>query len=178
MVSITFSLFCRFPGYAVALVVAGFMGRRRGMQLYLAGVIVASGCFLVGYGQDLHMFRDVAMGFYQFSVAAGVLLVYVYALEVYPTDVRATGAAVNLAAGRLGSTLCAFIFEMLAAPKAGRKPHPELFFQFVIALAAANAALIFMLNHETCGIPLEEMEKRMEEMAGETQPLIEDANAP
>merc|ERR1719329_717924 len=173
MVSITFSLFCRFPGYAVALVVAGFMGRRRGMQLYLAGVIVASGCFLVGYGQDLHMFRDVAMGFYQFSVAAGVLLVYVYALEVYPTDVRATGAAVNLAAGRLGSTLCAFVFEVLATHPDGARQHdPVLFFEFVIALATMNALLIFLLPHETCGVSLEEMEKRVEEVADESQPLV------
>lgn len=175
MKSLTFSLFCRFPGYAIVLAVGSLCGRRRGMQFYLAGVILAAGCFLAGHGNNALLVRDFAMGFYQFSVAAGVLLVYVYALEVYPTDVRATGAAVNLASGRIGSTLCAFVFEVLAAredDEGNREHDPKPFFQVVIALAAVNAALIFLLAHETCGVSLEEMEKRMSEAAGENEPLL------
>jgi len=89
---------------------------------------------------------------YQLFVAAGVLLVYVYALEVYPTYCRNTGAALNLASGRIGSIICGLVFEFMDTG------NPLQFFQLCMILAVVNAILIFFLPYETLGKKLTETE--------------------
>lgn len=78
----------------------------------IVGVILSVLSFLFGL-RTKSIFLDIGIFGYQGVMAAGVLLVYVYALEIYPTDCRATGTAINLASGRIGSTICALVFEVL-----------------------------------------------------------------
>ncbi len=88
------------------LFVAGVMGLRNYTELNLFGIFsfhVGTGTGNSGAAVHHEAFRLLAelsaiggIVCYQLFVAAGVLLVYVYALEVYPTYCRNTGAALNL----------------------------------------------------------------------------------
>ncbi|CAD7939022.1 unnamed protein product [Amoebophrya sp. A120] len=75
------------------------------------------------------------------------VLIYLYSVEAYPTQYRNSGAAVCLAAGRIGAISCPLIYELL--------PHQFYFFVIMASLLAINCFFfVFFRLPETAGQPL------------------------
>merc|ERR1740115_66709 len=77
-------------------------------------------------------------------LGTGFLLVYLYATEVFPTEVRVTGNAVCLAAGRVAAMLTPLVFEVLVSRTGGY----SAFFVCIMALLLVNFFLISLLPFE------------------------------
>lgn len=84
------------------------------------------------------------------------MLVYLYAVEVRPTESRASGSAFALGVGRLGAVLAPILFEMLKTPTA--------FVASVFVLGLLCASLVFAL-------PLETKDRQLGEIANEVTAL-------
>merc|ERR1719446_125142 len=138
-----------------------YMGRKPGMRLYL----FATFCSLVLFGmgtirpaktdplqeQDVEAVgADLIMhlGYLGIKVFTnvGFCVVYQYSVEIYPTEVRTTGTALNLAGGRLAGMISPLIFELTFSWTDGRA---YTFFFLVALLAVVNLFLIDFLPFET-----------------------------
>ncbi|CAD7930899.1 unnamed protein product [Amoebophrya sp. A25] len=87
----------------------------------------------------------------KFMVTLGFVMVYLFVIESYPTHIRATGTAVCLSCGRIGSITAPTIYEKMTEASGG----PVLFFIYLVFLLAMNMMfLLFMPLIETGGLQL------------------------
>lgn len=145
-----------FPGYALASVLGGFMPRKTLMLLYLLCVMACvlvfnfAGQHWLGPHYEMQIFVEAAFVGHKIFVSVGFLVVYVYAVEIYPTVARTMGASFCLAAGRIGAMTAPTLFESLVELEGSFSG----FFCASAALCAINALLVLFLPYETKDIIL------------------------
>lgn len=138
------------PGYLAGVILCSYMSRKSSMLLYLLAVLISVLCFSFSvrdpiFAKHLEWLLQIGLLGHKTFTAVGFLVVYVYAVEVYPTVVRTTGAALTVTCGRLGAIVVAPIFENLRFATTS----DTLFFSLTAGICAVNAMLVLFLPFET-----------------------------
>ena len=149
------STLAQLPGYLTAAWLADRAGRRATLTLFLIGMAAAT----VGFGTVASapagsmtvplLLCAAALSFFALG-AWGVA--YVYAPELYPTALRATGAGAAVAIGRLGALAGPLVLLGIAAT-AG--PGAAFIGAALVLILVAGA--VFALAEETRGRSLEDL---------------------
>lgn len=143
------------PGCLVAVVVGLFFPRKPAMMgffiatglAYLAFVAVAQGGLSNFVGP---MTLQLSYWSIKGSGNGSFLIVILYASEVFPTEVRATGLAACYGVGRVAAMAAPVVFEALSARPSGA----NIFFIGIVILMGLNVLAVPFLPFETFGAPL------------------------
>lgn len=143
------------PGCLVAVAVGLFFPRKPAMLgffittglAYLAFVVVAQGAMVAFVGP---MTLQACYWIIKGSGNGAFLIVILYASEVFPTEVRATGLAACYGLGRISAMVAPMVFEALFAMPNGI----TMFFMGIAALMGLNVLAVPFLPFETFGAPL------------------------
>jgi MFS transporter, putative metabolite:H+ symporter len=144
-----FSTLAQVPGYFSAAWLVERWGRKATLVLYLVGS--AASAFLFGNsgtGTDTFVYAAL-LSFFNLGAWGAV---YAYSPELYPTAIRATGAGVAAAVGRIGGIIGPFLTPVLV-PVIGQTGVFALF----MALLLVTALNVWLLAEETKGKSLEEI---------------------
>jgi hypothetical protein len=144
------------PGAFLAVALAATIGRRTSMSFAFLGCAVSL-CFAVWALSSKRITDNVGL-LSVFSVkvflASGLIIMYLYLLECYPTKFRATGLAFIMVLGRVGAALVPFLHDGLVY-------HTELgqhgFFLMISVSAAIASVVCCFLPYETRDTVLEEV---------------------
>jgi putative MFS transporter len=143
------STIAQIPGYFSAAWLVERWGRKPTLIAYLLGTAVAAFLFgNSGTGTDAFVYAAL-LSFFNLG-AWGVL--YTITPELYPTAVRATGAGVAAAVGRIGGIIGPFLTPVLV-PMLGQSGVFALF----MVLLVVTALNVWLLAEETKGRSLEEI---------------------
>jgi MFS transporter, putative metabolite:H+ symporter len=143
------STFAQVPGYFSAAWLVERWGRKPTLVAYLLGTAIAAFLFgNAGAGTDAFVWAAL-LSFFNLG-AWGV--VYSYTPELYPTAVRATGAGVAAAVGRVGGIIGPYLTPVLV-PLIAQSGTFGLF----MALLVITAVAVALLGEETRGRSLEEI---------------------
>jgi putative MFS transporter len=143
------STIAQIPGYFSAAWLVERWGRKPTLIAYLLGTAAAAFLFgNAGTGTDAFAYAAL-LSFFNLG-AWGV--VYAYSPELYPTAVRATGAGVAAAVGRIGGIIGPFLTPVLV-PTLGQSGVFAMF----MALLVVTALNVWVLAEETKGRSLEEI---------------------
>ncbi len=143
------STIAQIPGYFSAAWLVERWGRKPTLVAYLLGTAAAAFLFgNSGTGTDAFVYAAL-LSFFNLG-AWGV--VYAYSPELYPTAVRATGAGVAAAVGRIGGIIGPFLTPVLV-PTLGQS---GVFAMFMVLLVV-TALNVWLLAEETKGRSLEEI---------------------
>jgi putative MFS transporter len=143
------STIAQVPGYFSAAWLVERWGRKPTLVAYLLGS--AASAFLFGNsgtGTDAFIYAAL-LSFFNLG-AWGV--VYSWSPELYPTQIRATGAGVAAAVGRIGGIIGPFLTPVLV-PTLGQTGVFAMF----MALLVVTALAVWALGEETRGRSLEEI---------------------
>ncbi|MCI0412402.1 MFS transporter [bacterium] len=140
----------QIPGYFSAAFLVDRIGRKATLIPFLIGCAVAaflfgkatSGTEIIFYGCLISFFNLGAWG-----------VVYTYTPELYPTDMRGTGAGTAAAVGRIGGIVAPVIVGKTLAAGLGQQ---TVFAQFA-AVVIAGAIAVALLGEETKRKSLEEI---------------------
>lgn len=144
-----------FPGFALAFFIGMHVPRKLAMKIYLVLSLCSFVMFATaaGYPQRTYFMEAVLrVGYYGIKcfLNIGFVIVYQYSVEIYPTEARITGSAVNLASGRLAGMLAPLLFEGLREVTHSTMP----FFWTIAGAMVLNFGLVDSLRYETAGVPL------------------------
>jgi putative MFS transporter len=143
------STIAQIPGYFSAAWLVERWGRKPTLIAYLLGTAAAAFLFgNSGTGTDAFVYAAL-LSFFNLG-AWGVL--YAYSPELYPTVMRATGAGVAAAVGRIGGIIGPFLTPVLV-PTLGQS---GVFAMFMVLLIV-TATSVWLLAEETRGRSLEEI---------------------
>jgi len=143
------STLAQVPGYFSAAWLVERWGRKPTLVAYLIGSAAAALLFgNAGTGTDAFVWAAL-LSFFNLG-AWGI--VYTYTPELYPTAVRATGAGVAAAVGRVGGIIGPYLTPVLV-PVIAQSGVFALF----MALLLITAAAVELLGEETRGRSLEEI---------------------
>jgi putative MFS transporter len=143
------STIAQVPGYFSAAWLVERWGRKPTLVTYLLGTAAAAFLFgNSGTGTDTFIYAAL-LSFFNLG-AWGVL--YSYSPELYPTSIRATGAGVAAAVGRIGGIIGPFLTPVLV-PVIGQTG----IFAMFMALLVLVAITVYALAEETRGRSLEEI---------------------
>jgi len=145
------STIAQIPGYFSAAWLVERWGRKPTLVTYLIGTGAAA---LLFGTSDTGTIAFAALALLSFFNLGAWGVVYTYSPELYPTAVRATGAGVAAAIGRIGGIIGPFLTPVLVAiPQIGQT---GVFVMFVVLLAV-TALSVWLLAEETKGRSLEEI---------------------
>jgi putative MFS transporter len=143
------STLAQVPGYFSAAWLVERFGRKPTLVVYLLGTAAAAFMFgNAGTGNDAFLWAAL-LSFFNLG-AWGV--VYSYTPELYPTSIRATGAGVAAAVGRVGGIIGPYLTPVLVAAIATNGT-----FALFMVLLVITAAAVALLGEETRGRSLEEI---------------------
>ena len=143
------STIAQIPGYFSAAWLVERWGRKPTLITYLLGTAAAAFLFgNAGTGTDAFIYVAL-LSFFNLGAWA---IVYTYSPELYPTAIRATGAGVAAAVGRIGGIIGPFLTPVLV-PTLGQSGVFALF-MVVLVVTALN---VWLLAEETKGRSLEEI---------------------
>ena len=143
------STIAQIPGYFSAAWLVERWGRKPTLVTYLLGTAAAAFLFgNAGTGTDAFAYAAL-LSFFNLGAWA---IVYTYSPELYPTAIRATGAGIAAAVGRLGGIIGPFLTPVLV-PTLGQSGVFALF----MALLVVTALNVWALAEETRGRSLEEI---------------------
>ncbi len=143
------STIAQVPGYFSAAWLVERWGRKPTLVAYLLGSAASALLFgNSGAGTDAFVYAAL-LSFFNLG-AWGV--VYSYTPELYPTTIRATGAGVAAAVGRVGGIIGPFLTPVLV-PVIGQTGVFAMF----MALLVLTALTVYALAEETKGRSLEEI---------------------
>jgi putative MFS transporter len=143
------STIAQVPGYFSAAWLVERWGRKPTLVTYLLGSAAAAFLFgNSGTGTDTFIYAAL-LSFFNLG-AWGVL--YSYSPELYPTSIRATGAGVAAAVGRIGGIIGPFLTPVLV-PLIGQTG----IFAMFMAVLVLVAITVYALAEETKGRSLEEI---------------------
>ena len=143
------STIAQIPGYFSAAWLVERWGRKPTLVAYLLGTAAAAFLFgNAGTGTDAFVYAAL-LSFYNLGAWA---IVYTYSPELYPTAIRATGAGIAAAVGRLGGIIGPFLTPVLV-PTLGQSGVFALF----MVLLVVTALNVWVLAEETKGRSLEEI---------------------
>eukprot|EP00419_Tripos_fusus_P013314 CAMPEP_0172752030 /NCGR_PEP_ID=MMETSP1074-20121228/153016_1 /TAXON_ID=2916 /ORGANISM="Ceratium fusus, Strain PA161109" /LENGTH=333 /DNA_ID=CAMNT_0013584483 /DNA_START=582 /DNA_END=1583 /DNA_ORIENTATION=+ len=143
------------PGAFLAVILAATIGRRTNMSFAFCGCTLC--LFATVWALETDRITENIGLFFVFGVkvflASGYIIVYLYLLECYPTDFRATGLAFCMVTGRLGAAACPFLYDGLTFVRVDENNN---FFFMIMAwlLGIASLACCF-LPYETKDTVLE-----------------------
>jgi putative MFS transporter len=143
------STIAQIPGYFSAAWLVERWGRKPTLITYLLGTAGAALLFGTS-GTGATAFLALALLSFFNLGAWGV--VYTYSPELYPTAVRATGAGVAAAVGRIGGIIGPFLTPVLV-PTLGQTGVFAMF----VAVLVVTATSVWLLAEETRGRSLEEI---------------------
>jgi putative MFS transporter len=145
------STLAQVPGYFSAAWLVERWGRKPTLVTYLLGTAAAA--FLFGNaGTDAGALTFVWAALLSFFNLGAWGIVYTYTPELYPTAIRATGAGVAAAVGRVGGIIGPYLTPVLV-PLIAQSGTFALF----MALLVVTAAAVALLGEETRGRSLEEI---------------------
>jgi putative MFS transporter len=145
------STIAQIPGYFSAAWLVERWGRKPTLVTYLLGTAAAALLFGTAGTGTVAFIALALLSFFNLG-AWGV--VYTYSPELYPTAVRATGAGVAAAVGRIGGIIGPFLTPVIVAvPQIGQT---GVFVLFVVLLVI-TALSVWLLAEETKGRSLEEI---------------------
>ena len=145
------STIAQIPGYFSAAWLVERWGRKPTLITYLLGTAVSALLFGTA-GTGIVAF--IALALLSFFNLGAWGVVYTYSPELYPTAVRATGAGVAAAVGRIGGIIGPFLTPVIVAiPQIGQT---GVFVIFVVLLVI-TALSVWLLAEETKGRSLEEI---------------------
>ena len=144
------SRFAQVPGYFSAAWLVERWGRRPTLVAYLLGTAVAAVMFGRAGGAGEIFVWAALLSFFNLG-AWGV--VYTYSPELYPTAIRATGAGVAAAVGRVGGIVGPLLTPVLVQDYLGQTGVYAMFMVLLVATALA----VWLLAEETKGKALEEI---------------------
>ena len=145
------STIAQIPGYFSAAWLVERWGRKPTLVTYLLGTAVSALLFGTA-GTGIVAF--IALALLSFFNLGAWGVVYTYSPELYPTAVRATGAGVAAAVGRIGGIIGPFLTPVIVAiPQIGQT---GVFVIFVVLLVI-TALSVWLLAEETKGRSLEEI---------------------
>ena len=143
------STIAQIPGYFSAAWLVERWGRKPTLVTYLLGTAAAAFLFgNAGTGTDAFIYVAL-LSFFNLGAWA---IVYTYSPELYPTAIRATGAGIAAAVGRIGGIIGPFLTPVLV-PTLGQSGVFALF-MVVLVVTALN---VWLLAEETKGRSLEEI---------------------
>jgi putative MFS transporter len=143
------STLAQVPGYFSAAWLVERWGRKPTLVTYLLGTAVAAYMFgNAGAGSDAFVWAAL-LSFFNLG-AWGI--VYTYTPELYPTAVRATGAGVAAAVGRVGGIIGPYLTPVLVS-----SIEVNGTFALFMAMLLVTAAAVALLGEETRGRSLEEI---------------------
>jgi putative MFS transporter len=143
------STLAQVPGYFSAAWLVERIGRKPTLVAYLVGTAVTAFLFGNSGTGTLAFVWAALLSFFNLG-AWGV--VYTYSPELYPTAVRATGAGVAAAVGRVGGIIGPYITPVLVTAIAVSGT-----FAVFMVLLLITAAAVALLGEETRGRSLEEI---------------------
>jgi putative MFS transporter len=127
----------QLPGYAVSAILIERWGRRPTLATFLAGSALSAVAFGLADSVPAVLAAGMALSFFNLG-AWGAL--YAVTPEVYPTDLRATGAGSAAAFGRLASIIAPLLVPLLSVSTG----LAGLFTVFAIAFAVAAVAALWL----------------------------------
>ena len=143
------STLAQIPGYFSAAWLVERWGRKPTLITYLLGTAGAAFLFgNAGTGTDAFVYAAL-LSFFNLGAWA---IVYTYSPELYPTAIRATGAGMAAAVGRIGGIIGPFLTPVLV-PTLGQSGVFALF----MVLLVVTALNVWLLAEETKGRSLEEI---------------------
>jgi putative MFS transporter len=143
------STIAQIPGYFSAAWLVERWGRKPTLITYLLGTAAAAFLFgNAGTGTDAFIYAAL-LSFFNLGAWA---IVYTYSPELYPTAIRATGAGIAAAVGRIGGIIGPFLTPVLV-PTLGQS---GVFVMFMLLLVV-TALNVWLLAEETKGRSLEEI---------------------
>ena len=125
----------QLPGYAVSAILIERWGRRPTLATFLAGSALSAVAFGLADSVPAVLAAGMALSFFNLG-AWGAL--YAVTPEVYPTDLRATGAGSAAAFGRLASIIAPLLVPLLSSSTG----LTGLFAVFAVAFAVAAVAAL------------------------------------
>lgn len=125
----------QLPGYAVSAILIERWGRRPTLATFLAGSALSAVAFGLADSVPAVLATGMALSFFNLG-AWGAL--YAVTPEVYPTDLRATGAGSAAAFGRIASIVAPLLVPLLRSTTG----LSGLFGVFAAAFAVAAAAAL------------------------------------
>ena len=125
----------QLPGYAVSAILIERWGRRPTLATFLAGSALSAVAFGLADSVPTVLAAGMALSFFNLG-AWGAL--YAVTPEVYPTDLRATGAGSAAAFGRLASIIAPLLVPLLSSSTG----LTGLFTVFAVAFAVAAVAAL------------------------------------
>ncbi|XP_033740110.1 organic cation transporter protein-like isoform X2 [Pecten maximus] len=171
------------PGYTIALLSAGRMGRKK---LYILGMVVA-GLSLLGSGaisvlatEDFKIASIVLAMIGKIGMAVGFSVIYIWSAELFPTVVRNTGMGLSTSLGNLGY-MAAPAVARLGTVVPGRMGNAVPI--FVFGFLCLIAAFMTLILPETQNAHLPEtvahskaMNREIRYKLGKKEPLDERIN--
>jgi putative MFS transporter len=143
------STIAQIPGYFSAAWLVERWGRKPTLVTYLLGTAAAAFLFgNAGTGTDAFIYIAL-LSFFNLGAWA---IVYTYSPELYPTAIRATGAGIAAAVGRIGGIIGPFLTPVLV-PTLGQSGVFALF----MVMLVVTALNVWLLAEETKGRSLEEI---------------------
>lgn len=142
-----FSAFFEIPGVFVAIVMSTTLGRRKNMMIAFFGCATAlffTADALVA-GKISHTPGVASVFSVKVCLVSGYIIVYLYLLECYPTQFRATGLAFCMVFGRVGGAGALVVYDFLDHFEFHRA---WFFVALAIAMSGASIATWF-LPYET-----------------------------
>lgn len=164
------------PGFLFGAVICNYVSRKTSMLLYLLAATAATLTFSFAgmtilnteLAKGLEWLLQMGLVGNKIFTAVGFLVVYVYLSEIYPTVVRATGGALCISFGRLGSIMAPHLFERLQHTTGGH----GAFFNLTASLCAFNAIMVLFLPYETEGLVLQDHFEEEQPLAKQEKGLI------
>jgi len=144
------------PGAFLAVILSATIGRRNNMSISFCGCSLC--LFATVWALETDRITDNLGLLFVFGVkvflASGYIIVYLYLLECYPTDFRATGLAFCMVTGRLGAAACPFLYDGLTFV---RMDDNNSFFMLMAWLVGIASLACCFLRYETKDTVLEEV---------------------
>jgi len=157
------------PGQVLGILCGSYLTRKLNMKVYLGLTSLSLMSFvfsLVHPGGGAKIFQLAGIYGIKCFVAIGFVVVYQYSIEIYPTEARTTGTAINMGSGRVAGIISPLIFEAVVSMTGGF----AVFFYLLIGCASLNFLLIPLLRYETFGMALmDEIDDEDEVEAGKSE---------
>lgn len=160
------SAISEIPGAFLAVILAATIGRRTNMSFAFFGCAASlfSTVAALTSGRITENIGLLSVFGVKVFLASGYIIAYLYLLECYPTNFRATGLAVCMVLGRLGAAACPFLYDGLTFW------HMDDVIFFMVM-----ASMMTMASFACCFLPYETKDTVLEEIAppGTCTPVTE-----
>jgi len=150
-ISLVFGALSEIPGSLLAVLLGHYVDRRPAMTASSALLLTSILLFTVG-GHDETISFNIGFVGMKVTICMAFSVAYMYACEIYPTSLRATGSSMSVGCGRIGAVLAPLAYESLMVLTGTW----TTFFYMMASSAAVTCILPFFLPFETRGMVLKD----------------------